>query len=49
MHGTGNSSTKTLKINCKCEPVSAKNIDVTDSPVQLTQSRKTYALKMSTA
>ena len=32
MHGTGNSSTRTLKINRECEPMSAKNIDVTDSP-----------------
>ena len=32
MHGTGNSSTRTLKINRECEPISAKNIDVTDSP-----------------
>ena len=32
MHGTGNSSTRTLNINSECEPMSAKNIDVTDSP-----------------
>ena len=32
MHGTGNSSTRTLNINRECEPMSAKNIDVTDSP-----------------
>ena len=32
MHGTGNSSTTTLIINHACEPMSAKNIDVTDSP-----------------
>ena len=31
MHGTGNSSTRTLNINRECEPMSAKNIDVTDS------------------
>ena len=32
MHGTGNSSTRTLNINRECEPMSAKNIGVTDSP-----------------
>ena len=32
MHGTGNSSTRTLNINRESEPMSAKNIDVTDSP-----------------
>ena len=32
MHGTGNSSTRTLSINRECERMSAKNIDVTDSP-----------------
>ena len=32
MHGTGNSSTRTLNINRDCEPMSAKNIDLTDSP-----------------
>ena len=32
MHGTGNSSTRTLNINHECEPMSEKNIDVTDSP-----------------
>ena len=32
MHGTGNSCTRTLNINRECEPISAKNIDVTESP-----------------
>ena len=32
MHGTGNSSARTLNINRECEPMSAKNIGVTDSP-----------------
>ena len=32
MHGTGNSSTRTLNINRECESISAKNIDITDSP-----------------
>ena len=32
MHGTGNSSTRTLNINCECDSMSAKNIYVTDSP-----------------
>ena len=32
MHGTGSSSTKTLNINRECESMSAKKIDVTDSP-----------------
>ena len=32
MHGTGNSSTRTLNINRECESMSAKNIDVTESP-----------------
>ena len=32
MHGTDNSSTRTLKINRECEPISAKTIDLTDSP-----------------
>ena len=32
MHGTGNSSTRTLNINRECESMSAKNIDITDSP-----------------
>ena len=31
MHGTGNSSTRTLNINRECKSMSAKNIDVTDS------------------
>ena len=31
MHGTGNSSTRTLNINRECEPMSAKNIDSPDS------------------
>ena len=32
MHGTGNSSTRTLNINRECEPISSKHIDITDSP-----------------
>ena len=32
MHGTGNSSTRTLNINHECESMSTQNIDVTDSP-----------------
>ena len=32
MHGTGNSSTRTLNINRECESMSTQNIDVTDSP-----------------
>ena len=32
MHGTGNSSTRTININRECESMSAKNIDFTDSP-----------------
>ena len=31
MHGTRNSSTRTLNINRECEPMSTKKIDVTDS------------------
>ena len=45
MHGTGNSSTRTLKINRECEPVSAKNIDVTDSPDSANTILKTLRLK----
>ena len=32
MHGTSISSTRTLNINCECESMSAKNVDVADSP-----------------
>ena len=32
MHGTGNSSTRTLNINRECEPIFSKHIDITDSP-----------------
>ena len=38
MHGTGNSSTRALNINRECESMSAKNIDATESLIQLTQS-----------
>ena len=45
MHGTGNSSTRTLNINRECEPMSAKNIDVTDSPDSANTILKNLRLK----
>ena len=45
MHGTGNSSTRTLNINRECEPMSAKNIDVTDSPDSANTILKNLHLK----
>ena len=45
MHGTGNSSTRTLNINCECEPMSAKNIDVTNSSDSANTILKNLRLK----
>ena len=45
MHGTGNSSSRTLNINRECEPMSAKNIDVTDSPDSANTILKNVRLK----
>ena len=45
MHGTGNSSTTTLNINLECEPMSAKNIDVTGSPDSANTILKNLPLK----
>ena len=44
MQWTGNSSTRTLNINRECEPMSAKNIDVTDSPDSANTILKTLFL-----
>ena len=38
MHGIGTSSTKILKINHECESMSAENVDVANSSIQLTKS-----------
>ena len=45
MHGTGNSSTRTLNINRECEPITAKNIGVTDSPDSANTILKNVRLK----
>ena len=45
MHGTGNSSTRTLNISRECEPMSAKNIDVADSPDSANTILKNFRLK----
>ena len=45
MHGTGNLSTRTLNMNLECEPMSAKNIDVTDSPDSANTILKNLHLK----
>ena len=47
MHGTGNSSTRTLNVNRECKPMPAKNIDVTGSPDSANTIFKN--LQMSTA
>ena len=45
MYGTGDSSTRTLNINRKCESMSAKNIDITDSPDSANTILKNLRLK----